>query len=396
MKALFLTHEGFGDSIFQSQVIEHCESLSALGYDFDVLTYETFQKSWSASSHNLRCYVETGKLRLWLKRAFNIYFPFSTIGNILILARDLVKLCKLHKYKFIHARADYTAFLCVLLKPIHRLPVVWDCRGDSVDELKFSIERFNFFFRLLLWLLFIPRQKIIRYIAAKLSNRSICVSEPLRDLIISICPKIHISVIPCPVPVEKFYFSLSQRLEFRHRMAIFENDLLFIYSGSMTGYQSINNFIHFYEKILSLDSAYLLIATVDIKKAKDILRGMVSDRLLFINAPYKDMNGLYNASDFALMMRTSRSLNYVASPTKYGEYCLSGLKVIHNDAIGQVSRVSNELGNGVPIDELPTQVPDLESRINIAKSARGIFGRDSLNLIYLECYSSLFHYHSSR
>ena len=389
MKALFVTHEGFGDSIFRSQVIEHCESMKANGFDFDVLTYETFAKSYGRSLRNLNEYLKRGVLNILLKRAVNIYIPGSFIINLLILARDIRENSESNQYKFIHARADYTAFLCVLLKPLHKLPVVWDCRGDSVDELKYATEKYSSGMRALLYLLLLPKQIIYRRVSSMFSDACVCVSSALRELLRTINPKLSTTVIPCPVPINKFYFSAEQRRKARSAFGVNDDEVLFIYSGSMTGYQAIVEFIWYYKKLLELSKSRLIIATIDMDKARHIFRDVLSDRIIITTVQYDEMNGLYCAADYALMARLPRPLNCVASPTKFGEYCLTGLTVIHNNSIKQVSEFSKILGNGLCLDSLPSVKPSLGLRVEIANKAKNIFGRDFLNLAYFEIYSKL-------
>ena len=38
---------------------------------------------------------------------------------------------------------------------------------------------------------------------------------------------------------------------------------------------------------------------------------------------FYEINKYYNVADFAILIRSDRSLNHVASPTKFGEYCLT-------------------------------------------------------------------------
>lgn len=387
MRGLFVTHEGFGNSIFQSQVIEHCKSMKSVGVDIDILTYEVFRKAWSVSATNAAKFQKNGYLTLWLKKAVSIYAPFSTLINLLILAIDINRLANFKRYKFIHARADYTAFLCTLLKPIHGLPVIWDCRGDSVDELNFAIEKFSPPIYLLLYFCLIPRQRLIRFIAGRLCDYSICVSKALHSLVGSINPKLNISIIPCPVPDGKFFFSLEKRQKMRREMCIDDDELLFIYSGSMTGYQSIGEFIWYYKIILQNRRHRLLIATIDVDKAKNLFHDIATDRLTITTVSYDSMIDLYCAADYALMTRVSRNLNLVASPTKFGEYCLTGLTVIHNNSIEQVSTITASLKNGEIFNYPPSIMPSIDDRVNISKSAKKLFGRNHLNPRYIDVYS---------
>src|SRR3990167_3170961 len=112
---LFIFHEGVGSTIFASQVMEHALCMNEKGIDLSVLTFETFQKAKISSKNNLRNI--SGKypsFKVDLRFGMNIYLPFSTLINSYFLLRYLF----LHRnqFSFIHARADYTAFLSLITK----------------------------------------------------------------------------------------------------------------------------------------------------------------------------------------------------------------------------------------------------------------------------------------
>ncbi len=388
-KALFVTHEGFGSSIFRSQVIEHCESLVEHGFDFDILTFNIFGKSRKSSDSNLQKYLKWGSRRVILKNAANLYLPFSTLTNLFLLWRELKKLFHTQQYDFIHARSDYTACLCVLLKPLHRLPVIWDCRGDSVDELKFSLIRFSRIPRTILYVMLIPRQYLIRCIVSAHSSSCISVSVALRELVLSLNCHLRTYIIPCPVQGERFFFSEERRLISREKLGLSDDECLFIYSGSMTGYQSLESFLWYYKKIVDLPNSKLLIATTDKVKAESLFRNIDHEKITITTVDYSAMNDLYCAADFALMTRDPRPLNYVASPTKFGEYCLTGLAVIHNNSIQQVSKYCSVLQNGRDLESWPPVLQSLASRTDVAINSIKLYDRSILNLIAIECYESI-------
>lgn len=45
------------------------------------------------------------------------------------------------------------------------------------------------------------------------------------------------------------------------------------------------------------------------------------------------------------MISPKRQLNIIASPIKFNEYCLSGLKIVHNNNVNQVTEITNFLVN---------------------------------------------------
>ena len=389
LKAIFVTHEGFGSSIFQSQVIEHCESFAKLGYNFDILTFEPWKKNRRLSEGNLSTYKKRGTTKVILKRAMNIYFPFSTITNLFLLVCEILRLFRKQEYSFIHARADYTAFLCVLLKPLPKLPVIWDCRGDLVDELEFTVDKFTWFKKIILNVLLVPRQRFIRSIASRYSSSCITVSSALEKKLLSLNPDLLTHVIPCPVPGTKFYFSEERRHMARMDLGLCQDEQMFIYSGSMTGYQSLESFLWYYKKIINLPKSKILIATIDRAKAEHVFRGLDTEKIMIKTVNYDQMNDLYCAADFAIMVREPRPLNFVASPTKFGEYCLTGLTVIHNNSINQVSDYCDLLGNGLDLTIWPPVQKTVKSRKKVAIKSRELYGREYLNIVALECYRNL-------
>ena len=61
-------------------------------------------------------------------------------------------------------------------------------------------------------------------------------------------------------------------------------------------------------------------------------------KIVNINKYYK-LNSLYNASDFGILLRENRLVNNVASPTKFAEYIMAGLKVIISENVGDYSEI---------------------------------------------------------
>lgn len=391
LRGLFITHEGFGNSIFRTQVIEHCLSMEKDGVAFDVLTYETFPKHWPISLSNLRTFERlTRGLAIVLRRAAYIYFPFSTPINMALLGRDIAKMKRIGSYHFLHARSDYTAFMCVLLKPFHRLPVVWDCRGDSSDELDFSLANKNLLVRVVLGSLLKARQHVTLATIRRFASGAVFVSDALCDLHAKAGSKVASAVIPCPVPEANFSFDANLRRVTRDNLSIPESAIVYLYSGSTTGYQGLADQVELYQKILENPVNYVIIATTEVESARVIFSTVRSDRLIIRGFNYLEMNGVYNASDFAFMLRAPRMLNFVSSPTKFGEYCLTGLPVIHNDTIDQVTKVATSLGLGralSDIHELDKIAEDDRSRA--ALKAHAFYSRRGANQLYLALYKKI-------
>lgn len=386
-KALFILHEGIGSTIFNSQVIEHARGMKKFGLDFDILAYDTFAKTWDLSNKNLLKFKTTDPdIKIMLKKAMNIYYPFSSFYNLLLLVAFFIK-NKAH-YSFIQGRADYTTFLCLLAKPFHGLPVYWDCRGDAVSELEDSLSRKNSVIRFIGNIYLVGFNRIVAYFNCKMSNGAIFVSRALSAIFLKKLKTKRYEIIPCPVSEEKFFFDTELRRTMREKLNIAAHKSVYLYSGSMVAYQSLQQQYEQYEAILKNPDNMVIIATSQPDVAHEFFKSLKSDQLMITSVSFSEMNAYYNLSDFAFLMRDKKQLNYVASPTKFGEYCLTGLPVIMNETVDQAFTVSKELNNYVSHLNLTSEKFNDQKRAAISVKARDFYSRKVLNLSYVRLYET--------
>lgn len=387
-KALFLLHEGIGATIFNSQVAEHVEDMKKKNVVFDILTFETWNKSWNSSNCNLekfeKAYPET---TLVLKKGVNIFLPIINLYNAILLLRFLFY--NRTRYSFIHARADYSAFIALITKPFHKIPVIWDCRGDSLNELNNSLSRKNPIMKLFGSLYLIPSMRIRIFVNTRFADKAIFVSDALKSLYIKDLKSQHFEVIPCPVAETKFFFDENLRHSKRKELSIKDDEFVFMYSGSMVGYQFTDGLRKIFEKIVMDKRNIILILTTEPAKARNNFNTLPLEKLLIFEAAFHEMVSFYNASDFGILLRENKRLNYVASPTKFGEYSLSGLPVIMNDTVAQCYNFSREIGNYISFEEREYKILSIRKRYEIAERSKNFYSRQALNQLYLNLYSSL-------
>lgn len=388
-KVLFVLHEGVGSTIFRSQVLEHVMSMEQNGITMSILTFETFRNAMAISRINLQRFSRAYcSIKIYLKSAVNIYLPISTFINGLLLGLYLFLFR--NEYNLIHARSDYTAFLCLLSKPFHRLPVLWDCRGDAVDELRDALNRRSGYLCTMIGWALLLRQRFIVTCCRNFSDGVIFVSdELLNQNLVGLRTK-NFSVIPCPVPEDIFFFDpdLRERARMRHSISPWQR--VFIYSGSTVAYQGLDRQLSLYESLLSSSDNIIYFATTDLQYAREYFKKLPLEQFRIVGVDYNDMNEIYNLSDFAFMLRESKNLNWVASPTKFGEYCLAGLPVILNDTVEQASKNAKELKNYVHVDNILKAVPlGNNLRISISESAKKIYSRGILSSRYMDLYTKV-------
>lgn len=387
-KALFILHEGIGSTIFNSQVLEHIKEMKNYGIEFDILSYNTESKIWKKSIQNLEIINRLNpNLIIILKRGINIYYPFSGLINYFLLLFFMIN--KRRVYEFIHARSDYTTFLCLLVKKIIKLPVVWDCRGDSLSELEDALSRKNKIIQFLSRFSLLPMQRHKTDVVCKKANAAFFVSDALFELYCNKLITNNIQIIPCPVYEKIFYFDKKLRSEKRKKMGFDLDKTVFLYSGSMVNYQSLDLQFNEYKNILKDKNQIIIYATSNPISAETYFNNFAKNQFIIISVPYTEMNSFYNVADFAFLLRDKKKLNWVASPTKFGEYCLTGLSVIMNDTVQQATINAHKVGNYVSFEEKIFLKKTDDQRSHFAKLAKELYSREVLNIKYQDLYNKI-------
>lgn len=386
-KILFVLHEGIGNTIFNSQVLEHCIDLSNKGMDIEILSYNVEQKLRRISYNNY-CNIckQYPNVRIMLHDGINSYYPLSRLLNFVLLFWEFVK--RKEEY-IIHARSNYSAFVSLGLKLFKKTKIVWDCRGDSVSELEDALSRKSFFFKLYGYLVWLPLERIQIYFLARYADAAIFVSDSLYSLYQKKIRTSHVKIIPCVVSERKFYYSDMLRNQMREQYSITKNDNVFIYSGSMVAYQSLHFQRDLFMRLSQNENNYIFYITSEVEKANQEWTNFKGKRFFILHVPFDMMNNYLNMADFAILLRDDKLLNRVASPTKFGEYCLTGLKVIMNNVVNQAWRYSLCIGNNISYETINYTRSTSIERKKIVDKAMKFYSRGYLSEKYIDLYESL-------
>ena len=278
-----------------------------------------------------------------------------------------------------------------MLKIFFPIDVLWDCRGESLSELHDAICRKSWLYRVVLMpLLLFERNRL--FIVSKYADAAVFVSNALYSRYEKWINTNTIGIIPCPVAESKFYFNRDKRYKLRSYYNISNEINVFMYSGSMVAYQAVEQQIILYRKILERNNHIIFYLTSDVAIAKKTFKEFPQDRFIIKSVPFTEMNDYYNLADFSFLIRDSLILNFVASPTKFGEYCLTGLPVIMNDTVEQAYKSALSLGNFIDINTLDTfniTRFDDTRREEVANHAKLIYSRNVLNEKYKLIYSQI-------
>jgi len=388
-KGLFILHEGINTTIFNSQVLEHVSKMNEHDFDFEILSFNTEPELWSTSIENKEKLLNTNpRINIHLIKSINIFYPFAFIFHMFQLINFLKK--SKVDYSFIHSRSDYTQFIVLISKYFHKLNSTWDCRGDSISEIKYALEKKNILYKIYGFLYIIPFFKFLIYINLIKSKSIIFVSELLKKNLFKIfAPFCKFYIIPCLVNEKLFFFDSDLRVSMRKKYKIENNQSVFVYSGSMVGYQSFDLHYEFYKNILTDNNNILFILTNHIQIAKSYFNNFDNDRVIIKSVDFLKVNDYYNLADFGILIRNNNLLNRVASPTKFGEYCLTGLKVVMNKNVKQCYNNALNFKNFVDVKSDIFTNFNLDHRTSIVKESKLLYCREKYVNKYISMYNNL-------
>lgn len=131
-------------------------------------------------------------------------------------------------------------------------------------------------------------------------------------------------------------------------------DLVFAYAGSMADWQCGPEMIKLFAALQRQDARcrfLLLVPTADHEKVMHLANdsGLSSDAYILKSVAHDEVPGLLASAHIGVLLRRFDAVNYVSSPTKFGEYLAAGIPVLMTDAIGDYSALAERTGVGFVI-----------------------------------------------
>lgn len=159
----------------------------------------------------------------------------------------------------------------------------------------------------------------------------------------------HHAVIPCTLNklFEEIVLSETSINETRNAIGFDENSIVFVYSGSVAGWQSFNMLYDYVSPILKMDSNYKLMFLSDENENILKLQHQFPHQVLCKKLKVNDVPKYLLAADYGLLLREETVTNKVASPVKFAEYIACGLKVIISNHLGDYSQFVETFDNGI-------------------------------------------------
>ena len=383
MRGVFILLEGLPPTVIDSQVLAHVRlARERLNIDLAVVAVACSGAIFEASQARLERARKAAGGEVHLVRGVRPALPGSMVTNRFLLGRALDRL---GAFSFLHARTDYAAAVAGLWGRRRGLPTLWDCRGDSAAELQ---ERFGSRASLLRRYRLRLSQAELR-LAGQTSAAACFVTPQLRDLMEKYTIGQPSWVMPCLAPETEFFFDPELRARVRAELSIAPDEVAYIYSGALNAYQRFDETVATFRAALARgQKARLIVLTPEIGRAQQLCSDLRLDDIIFRSVPHTEVNGYLNAADFGMLLRDSTPVNFVAFPTKFAEYAMSGLQVIMKASPPACVTVARELGNFVALEQ-PIERWSESERVRCAAVAAGRLGRAAAMNAYSEIYKCL-------
>lgn len=263
---------------------------------------------------------------------FDLSVPPDGVKSIVL---PLVILSRLYNVDIMHGQALYSTIHVLRARNRTGTKVVFDVHGVSPEETEMSGGHISRIKRLTEW-----EKK-----ALNTADLRIFVSNQMKDFFkgkygLSDMPYV---LIPNCVHNERFQMSEEIKLSKREQLGI-KDKFVFLYLGTLSVWQwpeaMFSLFAQFYKR--RPDSLfYLLLPYYEHEKAVSFLKkhNLPSKSYVVEEVPHSEGGSVVGIADAGLLLRESNPVNYVSSPTKFGEYLAAGVPVISTKGIGDTSDI---------------------------------------------------------
>lgn len=313
--------------------------------------------------------------------------PHNEKKNKSILQKALLSVPNC-QHAVLHIRGVYTSHLTKEILKENKLliPILCDVRGVELEEHIYSAKKGSLYSKII--------HTFCRYYNAYTYNHFYTnddyplfitsVSPLINDYISNHYPNCKYPMFVHPnIAGKQFVYSDEGRKEVRKQLGYTDKDIVAICSTNSNAvwqmdYLTISTLVGMGIKVINLSSS------------NPNIEGCKTMKVKFV-----DMPNYLSAADIAVLWRDVTFMNESASPSKFSEFAVMGLYVIHNDSVYIASNHIKKYGAGCIIRDVQ-QIPDtidLQSietkRKERIQNGMHSFGIDSIGKSYIDLYNQM-------
>ena len=365
MKVLFISYNGLLEPILPSQAVPYIKGLTALGYDFILLTYEKkrdLDRAGRAGVRKLRedlkkagidwRYLRYHKNPPLLSTLFDLIVGFFTAFLIIVYGR----------VKIVHVRGITPGVIIMALSKILKFKIIFDMRGLLAEEYAAGG----------LW-----REGGLPFrLVKKAEKRMLMTADAVtvltkkhfdlnRSLDYLTERKIPMDIVPCCVDAGRFIPDREDENLFRRELGL-DGKFILMYPGKIGTFYFMDEMLAFFKYASGvMQKAVFFIVTHD--EPSDFLEranamGVEADKIIIKEkVPYEEMPRYMRAADAGVFFINPYK-KIGSSPIKMGEFLASGVPVIINPGVGDTEELVRENRVGVVVNNFTE--PDFRKAID--------------------------------
>jgi hypothetical protein len=167
-------------------------------------------------------------------------------------------------------------------------------------------------------------------------------------------------VIPCTL--NRSHENLGKSKFNRKDYGFKDNDIVLVYCGSVSGWQSFDKMFKFIRFQMNQNKdVKLLLLTKEVDEVKTLMKEY-PNRIVCKWSSNHDVIQLINLGDYGLIVRESTITNKVASPVKFAEYLFAGLRIIMSEKIGDCNLFLKENNCGIVDTEVDSSLHQISTQ----------------------------------
>ena len=321
---LYLTYDGLGDPLGQSQIIPYLNGLAEKGWRFWVLSFEKNRDFKETLLHeNIN----------WKPLRYHKSPPvLSTLYDIFCLRKEAQKIVQNNNIKLVHCRSYITSLVGLWLKRKYDIKFIFDMRGFWVDE---KLESGNWdspIFKPIYQYFKIMEKEFILH-----ADQIVSLTNVGKDFIVDSfnISSFKVKVIPTCVDFSHFKrLNTSEKENIRQELGFSNNEHIFIYSGSLGGNYPVDDLMNYYNALSKgYDNSKLLVISKQHRLIPDY-KGIIK-----MEAEHYEMPKYLSAGDTGIIFYKTGFSNVGRCPTKFAEYIACGLDVEYPEKYGDLNNI---------------------------------------------------------